>query len=470
MLVETIGERQVIAHASEQVHAAVRPGMMLAEARAYCADLIHLPAMPGQDQRALEALARWLTRFSPSVSPNPPDSIFLDATGLERLYGGLATVRQLVADALQTLHIDAGVAIAPTPGAAWALAKFGAADTCIAPDREAVLRAIAPLPPQALRLDRDAAVMLGALGVDTIAALLRLRRDDVLIRLGAPVLRRIDQLTGDVFEPITFLEHHTPVRAMIEFDGVVVSLETIHLALRQLVAEIAAELACRGRGARELRVTLPRPYAPVIERTVRLSRPTRVATKLFELIRCALETTCSESSEGFLGIRLFASATERLVEEQTVLLGDQDERAAVEVDHLVERLQARFTACVEWPALIESRLPERAYRSAVAPLAAAAAVRPRRASRPLRLLREPQEIRVIVMPSESRDGLPVSMTRGGRVYRLPRARGPERIIGEWWDGRCKTRDYFDAEDEAGCRYWLFRVVETSRWFLHGMFE
>ena len=64
----------------------------------------------------------------------------------------------------------------------------------------------------------------------------------------------------------------------------------------------------------------------------------------------------------------------------------------------------------------------------------------------------------------------MSFTDAGTVHRLPRARGPERIVGEWWNGRWKTRDYFDAEDEAGRRYWLFRVVETNRWYLHGMFE
>ena len=53
---------------------------------------------------------------------------------------------------------------------------------------------------------------------------------------------------------------------------------------------------------------------------------------------------------------------------------------------------------------------------------------------------------------------------------LVHVRGPERIAGQWWNGADKTRDYFDVGDMAGCRYWLFRVMETNRWYLHGIFE
>ena len=91
--------------------------------------------------------------------------------------------------------------------------------------------------------------------------------------------------------------------------------------------------------------------------------------------------------------------------------------------------------------------------------------------RPLRLLRQPQEIGVIVRPSESREGAPVSFTdESGEVHRLLHVRGPERITGQWWQGRWKVRDYFDVLDNGGSRYWVFRVAQTGRWFLHGIFE
>jgi protein ImuB len=85
-------------------------------------------------------------------------------------------------------------------------------------------------------------------------------------------------------------------------------------------------------------------------------------------------------------------------------------------------------------------------------------------------LRQPRSINVIVRPSESRDGQPVSFTDCGEVHRLDHIRGPERITGQWWNGRWKTRDYFDVLDATGDRYWIFRVAQSGRWFLHGIFE
>jgi hypothetical protein len=76
----------------------------------------------------------------------------------------------------------------------------------------------------------------------------------------------------------------------------------------------------------------------------------------------------------------------------------------------------------------------------------------------------------MVRPSESRDGEPVSFTDCGEVHRLDHVRGGERITGQWWNGRWKTRDYFDVLDAAGGRYWVFRVAQTGQWFLHGVFE
>ena len=106
------------------------------------------PATPDADLRSLEAIGHWLMRFSPGVCVYPPSSLFLDATGLERLYGGLENFRRRVAQALASLRVTAVVSIAPTPGAAWALATFGKNGSHIV-NNEQVLSALSPLPPEA---------------------------------------------------------------------------------------------------------------------------------------------------------------------------------------------------------------------------------------------------------------------------------------------------------------------------------
>jgi protein ImuB len=68
----------------------------------------------------------------------------------------------------------------------------------------------------------------------------------------------------------------------------------------------------------------------------------------------------------------------------------------------------------------------------------------------------------------------------GQVHRVRRAEGPERLAEEWWRvpfdraDPTKARDYYQVEDEAGARFWLFRAgvygaSEPPTWWLHGLF-
>jgi protein ImuB len=199
-------------------------------------------------------------------------------------------------------------------------------------------------------------------------------------------------------------------------------------------------------------------------------RPCRNESALFKLICCAIENL--EAHEGFVMASLKVAHAQRLGDEQAALMGGDEERDAAEVDHLVERLRARLNENVEWGELVESNLPEQAFRYVdnIESREAKAATSIVSFFRPLRLLRQPRAITAIVQPWQSVEGQPVSFTDRGEVHQLDHIRGPERITGQWWKGRRKIRDYFDVLDSAGDRYWIFRVVQTRRWFLHGIFE
>jgi len=62
----------------------------------------------------------------------------------------------------------------------------------------------------------------------------------------------------------------------------------------------------------------------------------------------------------------------------------------------------------------------------------------------------------------------------GKLHKVIKADGPERIEQEWWLQDGQHRDYYCVEDEEGCRYWLFRLghydaERTYKWFIHGFF-
>jgi hypothetical protein len=287
---------------------------------------------------------------------------------------------------------------------------------------------------------------------------------------------------------------------------VVDSLEALWLSFQDLIAQVVGQLVRRGLGARQLAVTFVRPYAPRVKRTIELSSPSRNASILFNLIRCTMESigdvqpkrskrparfklhgsalTLDESEfvpRGFTGLRLAVPVFERLTEEQIYLLEQAEHAGRQELDRLAERLRIRLgQEGLLGVQAVESYMPERAYqtwhgrpardRPSSRREEESWAGRPCHESRPLHLLLRPREIRVIVRPSEDRDGAPVAFELEGRSHRIVHAVGPERIAGAWWLGHDKTRDYFDVEDEGGRRWWVFRVFQTSRWFLHGNFE
>ncbi|HEX4123754.1 MAG TPA: hypothetical protein VHY37_03445, partial [Tepidisphaeraceae bacterium] len=305
------------------------------------------------------------------------------------------------------------------------------------------------------------------------------------------ILTRIDQAMGAAHEPIPFLQPRTPIEAMLEFESAIDSLQTLQIVMQELVRRIVGQLAARALGAKELRLIFRQPYAPAVEKTIALLRPCRTESALVKLIACALEHVQS-GDDGFIAAAIKISSFIRLGDEQSALLGADEQIDAAELDHLVERLRARLDRtprpgsgqaprsdsgqAVEWGELLASNLPECSSRCRDTPPAALkTADRGNRVAvdllRPLRLLRQPRAIDVIVRPSHSHDGHPVSFTdKGGGVHRLDHLRGPERISGQWWTGRWKIRDYFDVLDSAGGRYWIFRVAQSGRWFLHGIFE
>jgi protein ImuB len=148
-----------------------------------------------------------------------------------------------------------------------------------------------------------------------------------------------------------------------------------------------------------------------------------------------------------------------------------------DVSGLVDTLSNRIgDAAIYRLAPVESDIPERAVRRVTALAPATGATWPPHWPRPARLLDPPEVVETVALLP---DHPPAAFNWRGLRRRVARADGPERIFGEWWksDAECEAvRDYFQVEDDAGERYWLFRAGDgedqktgSHRWFLHGVF-
>ena len=114
-----------------------------------------------------------------------------------------------------------------------------------------------------------------------------------------------------------------------------------------------------------------------------------------------------------------------------------------------------------------SFIPERScmLETADAPETATTTTLPAPAlDRPSLLLPEPWPIDVVFLFPDGPIG---SVRRDGEARRVILCRGPERIGAEWWRREHTTRDYYQLHLDDGSWLWVFRAIESGRWFLHG---
>lgn len=462
--------------------------MTAAEARALHNQLFCFEDEPHIDRRALESLGRWLTRFTPVVSCewadddenddiDPPAALWLDMTGCDRLFGGIARSADAIALALKRFNIRASLAVAPTVGSAWALANTARRPLMIV-EADELLCAVQSLPITVLRLSADVLRRLSNVGLTTVGDVLALPRELLPARFGPLLLKRLDQLTGELPEPLAGLAYDPPVAASYRIDAPIESPEQVEAVFARLLDMVLSDLVGRGHGVRAMRLTLipDRGWSkPIVKRDLALSRPHRHRKTLLELIARQIERIDCE--HGFVAFRLDVPLHEPVADTQADFCEGKSQADVIEFDLLLQRLRGRLgDGAVIRPRLIESYLPERAWRPANGSESPSTFLMPV-PPRPLTLFPTPSEIAVVCEPSDDRTGKPRQFTHRREVHRLTHIVGPERIGCEWWRGHRHTRDYFDVEAHTGQRFWIFRVLHVlahdrivARWFLHGRFD
>jgi protein ImuB len=469
--------------------AGLAPGMMLADARAMVPALQVQAADPAADARLLIDLAAWCERYTPSIAIDRSHehaaggALWLDVTGCAHLFGGEAALRADLLARLRRQGLTAAAALADTPGAAWALARYGAHAMPIVPPGDA-RAALASLPVAALRLDPDTVQMLERLGLVRIESLYPLPRRALVARFGDGLTTRLDQALGLVDEPIAPRPPRPAYRAQLAFAEPIAEAEALAPVTRRLLAELCGGLAAARLGARRLILAFYRVDNSTAAVAVGTSRPCRDARQLERLLAEKLERV--DLGFGIERALLEAAVVEPLLPEPLAwrALGAGDLDQARDLAPLVDRLSNRLGRdAVSQLAPRASHIPERAQQRVPALGPGTAEPFPQRGlhgeapSRPLRLLARPEPIEAVApLPDEP----PVLFRWRRALHKVAKVRGPERLAPEWWrtpdaDPDAVTRDYFAVEDTEGGRFWLFREglylagAAMPRWYLHGLF-
>ncbi|HEB86483.1 MAG TPA: DNA polymerase Y family protein [Gammaproteobacteria bacterium] len=149
----------------------VRPGMPVAAARALVHELIVHAVDRKAGQDALRSLADWAYQFSSQVSLYPPYALLLEVQGSFTLFGGQAALLKNLHSGLTALGYKTRLAGAPTPLAAFSLARFGSEQMVTAPHQLAAV--LAPLPISVLDWEQTLLDRLDGMGVRRLGDVLR---------------------------------------------------------------------------------------------------------------------------------------------------------------------------------------------------------------------------------------------------------------------------------------------------------
>ena len=451
-------------------------GQKATDAAALAPELITANAQPAADAAALSALADWCVRFSPAVAPCAPDGLFLDIGGVDHLWGGEGAMMADLIARLAAAGLPARAAVADTLGAAWALAHFGEDGAIAPPGGQGAM--LACLPVQALRLAPPTAAQIARLGLITVLQLTRLPRAQLARRFGKEVTLRLDQALGAAEEALTFQRPPNPWFARLAFAEPISAPEDLARVSVDIAAALCLRLDNEGHGARVFELCFHRLDGKTTRLTVGLSLPGREAARIARLFAPKLERV--DPGFGIEVVTLTADQVEPLSQRQQRL--DATREVAVEegLAPLVDRLVNRLGEDRVWRAEpFASHVPERAVTRRP-PLSAAEIEgwdpgRPR----PLRLFRRPEPIEDVLALTP--DNPPVSFRWRGQTHRVRLSDGPERLAQEWWrladfedTAPGQVRDYYQVEDDAGARFWIFRAglyggAAAPKWWLHGLF-
>ncbi len=507
MLTDKVQGAQRVMAVDALAHAAgIETGMTLAQARAMLPELQARPHAPHEDARLLEAIADWADRYTPLVGRHPPDGLLLDITGAAHLKGGEAALRADLLTRLASQGFFASVAIAPSPGAAWALARCRS-DTKIVPPgapQTDVDAALAALPVSGLRLPADSVAALRRVGLKRIGDLIGRPRSALAARFGANLIIRLDQARGIDTEAISPRQPVPP--ALVEQGWVepILTNAAVAEACRELGVQLVALLSARGQGATALQLAVYRVDGLVKRIDLKLASPCRDAKTMASLLALRLGSLDDPLDPGFGYdlVRLAATSVAASGPESRTLPGLNAQMDAADLANarvrLIDRLTARFGDLgIAVTVCSASHIPEQAARFVRLTQMPRAQARGQpsgagsqiaepqfRAPRPLRLFDPPEPVEVM---AEVPDGPPLNLRWRRRPVRIVAAHGPERVAPEWWTPQAlaasetpaQTRDYWHIEDATGRRLWLYREglydmqekqkSASPRWYVHGLF-
>ena len=353
----------------------IRFGMAFKEAELRCPQGIYLPDDPEKYDGAFSEVLEVLDRFSPSVEDSGVGLAFMDAAGLQRLYGSDSGLCDRVQrEIYESTGQTAWIGLAESKFAAEVAARTsceGRINVIETDDRQYLAGQAVDLLP----LPEKALAQLRLLGVDTMDGFAALPRNSVRLRYGTEGLLAWRLAQGDDRRPVEGRERALVLEDVVEFEWDEHNFDRITFALQALSERLATRLEARGMMAQRMRTEIGRSDGASKSFTLDLPEPSAQARTFRDAVRWYLEaneasheqmSSLDEMSLDEPGVAFIRIEVEELVAFEGKPLGlfanraDQVERANRAMSRL--RVELGDAAVFRTELCLEERLPERAFK------------------------------------------------------------------------------------------------------------
>ncbi|HEX6503238.1 MAG TPA: DNA polymerase Y family protein [Terriglobales bacterium] len=243
-------------------HAGLVPGMTRLQAEAW-PDLAMRCRSALQEAAAHAALLDCAQSFSPRVEDTAPDTLVLDISGTEALFGPPAKLARDVAQRASHLGLEVNVAVATNPDAAIVAARGYSGITVLTPDTQQERLGHLPVdvlfPGNAPEKKDEAQKFLEKLerwGIRTLRAFAALPEIAIHERLGEKGVALQKFARGANSRTLVAVDPPLVFEEAVELEHPLVLLEPLAFLLNQLLEQICGRLSARALATQELRLRL----------------------------------------------------------------------------------------------------------------------------------------------------------------------------------------------------------------------
>jgi len=409
----------------------VQLGMPLRQAEQLSPQATFLPLSQVLYDQTHKGLLEALSPFSPFRESSAPGRIYLDASGLEGLYG---TDDKLVDKLLQTIKDELSllpqVGLAANKFAAETAARLSDPGTgqVVPPGTEHEF--LAPLPLILLPSTDDTYRLLTRLGLETIGQVADMPIGALSRTFGKEGLLLHSLASGKDLRPLMPQFETAPLSVETHLEFPLDSLEQLSAYADRLASQLTAELHAGSLVAGALIVEVEQEYGDALSAGGYLKPASSNQSQLVDRATGLLSTLDYASGVIALKLGLFPLHPFHIESKQLGLFRHKSLTQQNPIQRLVGSIQERFgEAAIAQATEIEGPPPE------------------------------PIDVRT------NKEGHPSAFVRGNRWSRVATIDLHWRLEGDWWWGEDR-KDYYKVVTRKGEIIVLFHASMEDCWYLH----